>query len=226
MKNLSLGFAVFLGGMLLAVGFARAGNNDSIQPVKEGQTYRTFRVDLNSDGRPEQVVVKAYGVSGSDWFARVLVLDSSGKVIWRGPASKNTADPLVFGNFEYGYALPELIQDIDADGKVEMIAGSPVSDVRPQPFRIFRWTGSKFVYLRTRTLMESSAGSGQFVWSQPGPPQGCWISELKAGKAGQGILADVFEYVNNRTRGGKAELSATPSGFKVTRWVAPLKAFE
>ncbi|MCL5773017.1 MAG: hypothetical protein M1536_01360 [Firmicutes bacterium] len=210
--------------VFLGIGFALAQGNYPAK-MKEGQTYKSFFVDLNKDGHKEKIAVKVYGVSGYEWFAQIVVFDSSGKVIWKGPADKNRANPLVFGNFDYGSALPEVVRDMDDDGSVEMIATTPVSDVRPQPFRLFRWNGKKFVYVFIKTLMEKPAGSGVFVWSKPGPPEGCWITELREIKEYKNFIAEVFEYKKEKTRGGSAEVASSAAGFKVVKWIKPLKSF-
>lgn len=224
MKKLIKGFLAVLMIVFLGIGFALA-QSDSPANMKEGQTYQSFYADLNKDGHLEKIAVRVYGVSEWEWFAQVIVFDSSGKIIWKGPANKNRNNPLVFGSFDYGSALPEVVGDMDGDGRIEMIATTPVSDVRPQPFRLFRWDGTKFVYIFMKTLMEKPAGSGVFVWSKPGPPDGCWITDLKGVKGYKNFIASIFEFNKEKTRGGSAEVSSSSAGFKVVKWIKPLKSF-
>ena len=84
-------------------------------------------------GKLEEVSVKAYHVTEEEYFGQLFVLDSKGATLWEGPRVKDrkNREPFLFGAFIDGCSLPEIVADIDGDGKVEMLSTAPVSDVAP-----------------------------------------------------------------------------------------------
>lgn len=218
---------LILAGMLtlLCLGMAYSQLNHVPMEVENGQIFQNFFVDLNGDGTRENVQVKVYGLAESEWFAQILVRDDKGKLIWQGPHNKNRQDPLVFGNFNYGSAMPQALGDFNGDGKIELIATSPVSDLRPQSFRLFVWQGGKFVFVAEKTLLENPAGSGIYRWSKVwgadcGTPHGLWIMAVKADKDPGRYLVEVL---SADSRLGVAKAVPTAQGFKIINWQKKLK---
>ena len=188
---------------------------------KNGQTYQTFQADVNGDGKPDKVGLVAYRVSSEEYWGQLTVWDSSGKVLWKAPQAKNADEALAFGAWNYGVSSIELVGDIDGDGKVELLAPQPQSDVRPPTFRIFRWTGSAFAPVARKQLLETPRGSGHFVWSQPSQWNGSaatWVGHLE--HQGGAMVAQIY-VVNSGSdvKLGKARMTADKQGLRVSSWV-------
>lgn len=210
---------IFLGGTV----FGQL--NQVSMKVKDGQIYQNLKYDLNRDGKTETIQIKVYGLAESEWFAQILVRDDKGKLLWQGPHNKNRQDPLVFGNFNYGSAMPQALGDFNGDGKIELIATSPVSDLRPQSFRLFVWQGKKFVFVAEKTLLENLAGSGIYRWGKVwgadcGTPHGLWIMAVKADKDPGRYLVEVLSADSLL---GVAKAVPTAQGFKILNWQKKLR---
>ncbi|MGV8124810.1 MAG: FG-GAP repeat domain-containing protein [Candidatus Xenobiia bacterium LiM19] len=193
--------------------------------VKEGSRVVCFPVDLNRDGKLEEVSVKAYNVTEEEYFGQLVVMDSKGATLWEGPRVKDrkNREPFLFGAFIDGCSLPEIVADIDGDGKVEMLSTAPVSDVRQVPFLEFRWDGRKFVYLQQKALVETSKGSGVFAWKKAQGYAGGWIMNFESSKGDNTYLVFIFTNYDGKAMSGKAEVRPIKDGFKVIRWTEALK---
>jgi len=181
--------------------------------------------DLNGDGKDETISWHQFMEKdelGS--FYQLKVTDASGTLLWQGPKVMDVENPMVFGAFDFGYSFPQLVADIDGDGAVELVAPEPQGDVSPTWFIVLRWTGERFVPVRSAPLLESPRGSGLFPWSKEEPAQGTWISEFKKANPDGTYVVDVFEYIPEVTpRMGEAVVSRTAKGYKVKKWLVPLK---
>jgi len=191
-----------------------------------GSEAGAIAVDLDGDGKPEKVswTQFAHSEDMGDYY-QIRVTDASGKLIWESPKVKDIDNPLVFGNWDFGYSLPELVTDIDGDGAVELVAPAPQSDVSPTCFRVFRWKGDRFVPVRVGILLESPRGSGSFPWSQSEDYQGRWISSFKKANPDGTLRVAVFEYDGETATGeGEALVTRTPKGYQFRKWVVPMKS--
>ena len=135
-------------------------------------------VDLNGDGKNEFVVLRPYNV-GEVSRGQLLVLDSSGKIIWTGPKIKDASSnsPWIFlGEFDLGGI--SWVDDYDGDGKVDLCATYQKSDVRPTHFRLFHWNGKGFVYDKSAMLVPVPQKPGTFEWKAYAPEAASWVESL------------------------------------------------
>ncbi|MCB1231156.1 MAG: hypothetical protein KDN19_12850 [Verrucomicrobiae bacterium] len=183
-------------------------------------------VDLDGDGRPERITwVKFTETEDEGEFFQVRVMDAAGGLLWEGPKVTDTENPLVFGNWHFGYSLPELAADIDGDGAIELVTPAPQSDVSPTWYRIIRWQGGRFVPVRMGMLLETPRGTGKFPWSKSDEWQGTWISSFLGVESDGSLRVEVFEYGGGvTTRQGEALVGIEKDGYVVKRWTRPLKA--
>ncbi len=218
-------FVILLPAMLLLLISTLQAKEMDFDKVKEGSIVVSFPVDLNGDGKMEKVKIKAYNVTKEDYFGQLVIVDSKGVALWEGPRIKdrNSNDPFFFGAFMAGIALPEVVADIDGDGKVEMLSSSPMSDVRPQYFLEFRWDGIRFNYVQAKALMETSQGSGVFTWQKPKSHKGGWIMSFESASGSKTFTAHIFSRYGDKEMVGKAEVGPAQGGFKVIRWIETLK---
>jgi len=226
MKTMIQAF-VFAAVILLLTSALQAKQID-FDNVREGSRVVCIHADLNGDGKLEEVIVKAYHVTEEEYFGQLVVEDSKGVTLWEGPRVKdrNIKEPFLFGAFIDGCSFPEIVADIDGDGKVEMLSTAPISDVRPMSFLEFRWDGRKFVYLHQKALMETSKGSGVFTWQKAQGYTGGWIMSFESSKGDSTFLVYIFTCHDGKTKDGKAEVRPIKGGFKVIRWIEPLKALQ
>lgn len=144
---------------------------------------RTLKADLDGDGTPEVVRLAEYEVEGVTLGQ--LVVERQGKVLWRGPRSKQPYSPEPFrflGEFDGGDLV--FLADYDSDGKVDLVASDQKSDVRPTVFRLFHWNGQKFVFERRAILVPQPQKPATYQWEKPDPSRSVWVETIRAGAGG------------------------------------------
>ena len=185
---------------------------------------KVFVEDVNGDGAMEKIVTRKFASRPEGDYYYLSVLDDQGKLIWTGPKVTETENKLVFGNWDFGVSLPELLMDLDADGAFELIAPAPVSDVSPVSFRVLRWNKDGFEPVRTARLLEAPRDSGMYPWSDSDDFMGRWISSFKKVAGGVLIEVEITDYREGETmRAGSALVKPIESGFKVEKWLKPMK---
>ncbi|MDQ7823031.1 MAG: VCBS repeat-containing protein [Candidatus Eremiobacteraeota bacterium] len=224
-RSLTLFLLAIAAVMLITGGSALP--QDDYTPPKAGQIYKTMQCDLNGDGVREKIAVKVTKVIDEGWLGQLIVMDEKGKVLWEGPKGKDVKDstPLVMRSLDWGVSLPELLADIDGDGKVEMLVPEPISDVRPCYYRSFRWNGKGFDFLQSRALIESAPKSGLYKWSSTKEYKTRWIMNFSQGKSGSALLVGAYDMTDGCSY-GRAEVKPAPGGFKIVRWIEPMKKSE
>ncbi len=196
---------------------------EKVQAV--GEIYRTFRVDLDNNGYLENIDVLIYEIKDEGWYARIMVYDRRKNLIWSSPETTRTVNHLVFGSWDWGASIPEVIGDIDGDSKVEMIVPAPVSDVRPVPFRLYRWNGTAFQYLSQRALVASQKSPGIFNWTATPNYEGRWIGSFEKINSDGTCLVKIWEYRSGaeQCKVEKAVVRANKKGFSVVKVIKGVK---
>ncbi len=176
-------------------------------------------VDLNRDGRPEIVALKAFTQEGVR-LGQLLVLDGRDRLLWAGPrrtaVPQSPSEPLVFGgDFDRGEV--EVLGDLDGDGRVELLGTYQKSDVRPTRFRLLRWTGRAFTHVRSGALVPAGQRPGTWVWRERAGEAPTWIERFVTLRPGRLLSVEVTDL-----DGGvpapptRLEVRATPEGFVTT----------
>jgi len=212
----ALFFAVVFGLIWLLTPMANAADSDPL-PTE-------LHADLNGDGRPERITWFKFAETDDEGdFFQVRVLDDDGQLLWESPRVIDTENPLAFGNWHFGFSLPEIAADIDGDGAVELVTPAPQSDVSPTYFRVLRWQNGQFVPARSGILLEFPRGSGHFPWALADQGQGIWISSFQARQPDGSLRVEVFEYLGGASvRKGVANVDLEDGGFQVRSWPKPL----
>ncbi|MFN8610670.1 MAG: hypothetical protein U0931_24225 [Vulcanimicrobiota bacterium] len=146
---------------------------------KPGQSYQKTRVDLDHDGKPESVGLRCESSQQGNWYSRLTVWDRQGRIVWQSMPSKRGV--WAFGGWDWGISDLQLVADIDGDGQVEALSPEPQSDVRPVTYRIYRWGGQSFTYVRSAQL--GSDAPGHFAWGKAEANRP-WIGKLQPGPVG------------------------------------------
>lgn len=191
--------------------------------VQEGQLYKTIRYDVNSDGVDEIVALSAYKVEGNEYLGQLIVTDLDGQHLFEGPRPDKGTDPLAFGHFYYGNAdIQAIIADEDDNGAhISLIGAMPVSDLRPTPFRVWRWNDGMFIPEFVNTLLEWPAESNCYVWKEKDfeYAEDRWISKFYYNNSGE-LMATVTDTTcEERVLLGEAKVTVTENGIGLKDWV-------
>ncbi|MCB1226754.1 MAG: hypothetical protein KDK99_13145 [Verrucomicrobiales bacterium] len=178
-------------------------------------------VDLNGDGVREEIVARR---TGSDTelgdFYQLQVRQQDGTVLWRSSDTMDPTDPLAFGNWDFGSSMPQWAGDIDGDGRVELIAPAPQSDVSATFYRVFRWTGQGFESLFSRALIGGGEPGAAFQWTENPPMNGFWVQEWVGASAEGGLVVRVVSYDGSSSvLQGLAVLMPSAGGYVLERWI-------
>ncbi len=177
-------------------------------------------VDLNGDGRPETISWRVSSKDGDNAFHQVTVTDAGGKVLWRSPQVRAADDPLAFGEFDFGFSLPEFAGDLEQDGTVEMIVPAPQSDVSPTFFRVFRWSGTAFEPKFSRALTGSAKKGALFSWTENPRNGDYWVQRWHGASAEGGWIADLVALPQgDKVLMGTAVLVPKAGKFQLLRWI-------
>jgi hypothetical protein len=191
---------------------------------EENQVYQTFSVDLTQDGKPETVEVKAVKVGEAGYTGQLFVKNQSGNVIWRGPLFEPGRDSIVddalyLGSFPMGEGRVSLVQDLEGDGRVDLLMAVPQSDLRVRMWRIFTWDGKGFAFSAKGCLLELKPGSGQFSFVESSPEYGNWVDAIRV--EGKDLLAEILMLKPGDLSGGKAKMKINEEGLRLLSWLEP-----
>ncbi|MDO5297574.1 MAG: hypothetical protein Q4F00_13275 [bacterium] len=191
--------------------------------VQEGQLYKTIRYDVNSDGVDEIVALSAYKVEGDEYLGQLIVTDLDGQHLFEGPRPEKSSDAFAFGHFHYGDAdIQAIIADEDDSGShISLIGATPVSDLRPTPFRVWRWNDGMFIPEFVNTLIERPAESNCYVWEAKDfeYADDRWISKFYYNKDGELMATVIDTTCEERVLLGEAKVVITENGIGLKDWV-------
>ncbi|MBQ7501605.1 VCBS repeat-containing protein [bacterium] len=175
--------ALTLGFSLAPVSLAHSDNIDC-DDLKVGQIPQSLRVDLDNDGRDEVICLKVFKKAEYGCYAKLMVTDTKGKVIWAGPEETNQESRGLLGYWMYGISDMKTVGDFNKDGRPELLICQPQSDVRPQVYAIWEWNGKGFQYKTEKCLINKDKSKDNFYWVNPVGDYGSirWISNFKHDK--------------------------------------------
>ena len=108
-----------------------------------------------------QAVVDA--VEAGECYAQLRLIEE-GKLLWSSPKVESHEDDMAFGAWNDGSGAPCLFDDIDGDGRPEVLAYFPKGDLTPTVYRVFRWDGQQLRLVKKSSLVRNE--SGAFVWTE------------------------------------------------------------
>lgn len=236
MMNKSGFFISILIFCIISMNLIAWSKEDKSIQKKAGDIYDSYSADLNGDGVKEQILLKIYKViKNESWYAKLVVLNKDGEVLWKSPESDDIDSPLVFGYNGISFMLPEVIGDIDKDGFIEIIVKRNLSDdVRPTTFEALRWKNNEFSLVKAGMLLDNPRISGNYCWSVKYDydflieQKQRWImnfiSVSSDGKCTVEILdGDCFDYPYEDWV-GQALITGDDVGFHIEKWIKPIPA--
>ncbi len=192
-------------------------------PVQEGQLYKKIRYDVNGDGNDEIVALSAYKIDSDGYYGQLIVTDLDGQHLFEGPRPEKRNDPCAFGHFFYGEAdIQAVVEDEDDNGThTSLIGGMPVSDLRPTPFRVWRWNDGMFIPEFVNTLVEWPSESNCYVWKEKDFEYAGdrWISKFYYNKDGELMVTVMDTTCEERVLLGEAKAIVTENGIGLKEWV-------
>ena len=194
-----------------------------VTQIQEGQLYNTIRYDVNGDGVDEIVALSAYNIDGDNYLGQLIVTDLEGQHLFEAPRPEKAQDPCAFGHYFYGDAdIQAVVMDEDENGAhISLIGGMPYSDLRPTPFRVWRWNDGMFIPEFINTLIEWPSESNCYVWKERHYEYADdrWISKFYYNKDGE-LMATVTDTTcEERVLIGEAKVIVTENGFGLKEWV-------
>lgn len=210
--------------LLLCCEIARAEDRE-FRDYRAGEICRSITASLNGVDGMCRIDAKVYQAGEEGMFCCLIVTDSRGRVIWKSHEKADPADPFFFGGLIYGDSLPQIAGDINGDGKAELIAPAPVSDVRPVTFRVFSWDGKAFHPLFSKTLPAQSGSRDSYRWTAPGQMTGRWIHAFDRLTGKGRAEVEIWECRDGSSKvpKGTAAVEAEAGGFKIVKWLKPLE---
>ncbi|NPA27605.1 MAG: hypothetical protein GXN91_00960 [Epsilonproteobacteria bacterium] len=201
--------------------FLSSNNQNQFRNIK-----KVLKGDIDGDDLLEKVYVQKFGSGEIGDFYSLIVVDDNGKVLWRGPQEENSNNDYVFGEWDFGISMPEVLVDIDGDNQAELLAPAPQSDLFPQYYRVLKWNGTRFVAQRPGVMMLSSHDPNLFIWVNPYPNKngdGVWISKLHSKNSKKKAVADVIKTQEGEDpKMGKALIRFDSNLIRVVRWIKPI----
>ena len=191
------------------------------QGMEEATEPQVLRVDLNGDGKAETIARRRLGADSElGTYYQLVVTDAGGALLWKSPEVHDATDPLAFGSWDFGVSLPELAGDIDQDGKVELLAPAPQSDVSPTFHRVFRWTAEGFKPVLSRALAGKGQKGARFGWTTDPKPSDFWVLHWLGSSAEGGWVVQLYAMTSgDSVQTGIAVLAPKAGGFDLLRWI-------
>ncbi len=180
--------------------------------------------DIDGDGELEIVAWHKFAQKELGDFYQLLVYSLDGELLWSGPKVTDSDNSYIFGEWDFGISMPEVLIDIDKDNSAELLAPAPQSDVSVQFYRVFKWNGKRFVNQKPAGLILDR--DNHFIWANPIPQNysRVWVSELMPIDSKDSAKARVIYLKNGaEVEDGLAILKFKRGGADVVKWIKSIK---
>jgi hypothetical protein len=233
MKKITLAFLI-----LIACAFPASAQSDiDFDAVKNaGDIIEERLVDLDGDGTPEKVILKAYCLEVFEnelmSYAGQLIVQkkTSGSYtnLWEGPKIEKSK---LFTEEKFGFIFGqggmepiELIGDIYGDKVIRLFSPRQSSDVSPALYRVYAWKDNKFEFEKTGYLFENEKSAGNFKWQDKSDGKGLWVLCFTKFE-GPGMLEAYLHKYDEKGggSGGKALLKINGDGLSIIKWLEKIK---
>ncbi len=176
--------------------------------------------DINGDSKKEIVGWRVFAKKEIGEFCQLLILNHKGKTIWKGAKVENIDNAYIFGEWDIGVSLPEVLVDIDMDKSAELLAPAPQGDVSPVYYRIFKWIDGNLEPQKPMMLLQSKSDKALFIWQNRYPKslKGLiWVAQMKQNTKNS-VKATIMFYKDSGDMGvDEVVLEFKKGGAKVVR---------
>lgn len=188
---------------------------------EESSEPETLVAALNGDGQWETISWRRLGGDSEiGTFFQLVVKEASGVVLWKSPEVLDPNDRLAFGEWHFGISLPQLMADVDRDGKVKLIVPAPQSDVSPTFFRVFEWMEGGFQPKFSRALTGPGLKGGSFEWTESPSLSSHWVQQWMGQSAERGWVVKVVSMPEGRPlTTALAVIVPKDRKFELVRWI-------
>lgn len=191
---------------------------DNFQELKE------IYADLNRDGVAERITWKKFATTELGDYYQIVVTDSYGNIIWKGPKVTDESSPFFIASLDTGVSIPQIVADIDNDGYLEMLIPSPASDISPLWYERLKWKNGKFIPMRSAILQYDPYNTNipfKWIYRYPGI-YSFWAMMFK--RVNNKIKASVTGiYPDGSNDYGEVYLHFVNGGAMAQYWIKPLK---
>ncbi|TAL69230.1 MAG: hypothetical protein EPN82_07990 [Bacteroidetes bacterium] len=192
---------------------------------------KVINVDLDKDGVKENIFLKKHRTDDNGSYYHLVVyqkIKNKRKILWE---DKNIEYEFCYA--DWGIEELQIAGDIDKDGKIELVTNYAISDVSPVSFRIFRWTGDKFIKSDDACYiikLKDGNTDGEIFTSDTAYSSGekdftstAWIDEFTQFIEPDFLEVNITGYDSeDNVLMGKAILQSTDKGFKLVKWLEEL----
>lgn len=180
--------------------------------------------DLNQDGMNEKITWQKFITTELGDYYQIVVEDSSGNIIWRGPKTTDESSPFFIASLDTGVSIPELIADIDNDGYLEMLIPAPASDLSPLWYKRLKWKNKRFLPMKSAILQYDPYARVmplKWVYRYPGS-YSFWAYMFK--RVNGRVKASIAGiYPDGSSDYGEVYLHFVKGGAMIDSWIKPLK---
>ena len=184
------------------------------QTVGLGQTVQTMKANLDGN---KQVSLVCYRNEDNGYFAQLVVKDDQDREVWHSPqVEAGKPSPWSFGKWDRGTSSIQFIGDIDQDGRSELLSPAPRADAGPIPFRVYRWEGQSFTFVRQACLVETA--EGVFSWTGDVHDAKTWVNEFN-GIDLDWVKVKISRRDSDKVWNGRVVLQPQGDHYKLLRWI-------
>ena len=186
------------------------------------QKIKALYADLNRDGINEKISWRKFATTEWGDYYQLLVLNKRGKIIWKGPKTKDETNPFFVASLHMGVSLPELVADIDQDKHLELLIPTPASDVSPLFYNRLKWKNGKFIPMK-RAVLQYNPKNRQLPlkWvSRYHGYYGSWAMVFE--KRRKKVKVSIVSMAENSEKYGEAYIRFVKGGAKILSWIEPL----
>ena len=190
----------------------------------DNHEIKALYADLNRDGINEKITWRKFATTEWGDYYQLIVLNSKGKIIWKGPKTKDETNPFFIASLHMGVSIPELITDIDQDNHLELLIPTPASDVSPLYYNRLKWKNGKFIPMKSAILKYNPNNKEvplQWVTKYSGY-YGSWAMVFE--KRRKKVKVSIVSMSENSEKYGEAYIRFVKGGAKILSWIEPLHA--
>ena len=183
--------------------------------------------NLDSDKELEKVAWKSFATTDAGIYYQIFVYDDDGSLLWKGPRTRNEESPYLVASLDYGVSFPELLMDIDGDGRMELLIPALQSDVSTTWYHRLKWVDRSFQPMKSAVLeFRFGAHNDRVQWTvHPRQPYTYWASQLHKMPNGA-IRVQITGYDADdpaTPHSGIALIRPAPNGGAVYDWIVPIQ---